>query len=135
MQNLLKYKKLDYQKIISYGVIGVIGTIVHFSTLILLVELFGVDPVIGSLAGFILTVILSFLLNKTYTFKVRNRNNMILFIKYGVVSVVGFVMNYLIMYLTVDIYSLHYAIGQAMVVICIPITNFLLNNYWTFQQQ
>jgi putative flippase GtrA len=132
MQIMLKFNKSGFQKVLSYGVVGVLGTIVHFSTLIILVESFQLDPIISSLIGFIVTVVLSYFLNKTYTFKAGNGNNIILFTKYCVVSVIGFIMNYLIMYSTVEIYSLHYSVGQTVVVICIPITNFILNNYWTF---
>lgn len=128
-----KFNKEGIRKVISYGVVGVIGTIVHFATLVILVEVFGRDPISSSLIGFILTVIISYILNKTYTFQVKNKKDTILFLKYAAVSVTGFVMNYLIMYLTVEIFTIHYAIGQTIVVVCIPVTNFLLNNYWAFK--
>ncbi|WHY76790.1 GtrA family protein [Neobacillus sp. WH10] len=132
---MLKYKKSRLQKVIFYGFVGIIGTIVHFFTLVILVELFGVNPILSSIIGFILTVILSFVLNRKYTFKANSKNQKYLLIKYVIVSINGLMLNSLIMYFTVDILSIHYSFGQMIVVICIPIINFLLNNFWTFKEQ
>lgn len=132
---MLKFNKRSVEKVISYGFVGVIGTVVHFSTMVGMVELLEADPVFSSLVGFILTVVLSFFLNKKYTFKSTSRDSTKLFVKYSMVSVIGFLLNFVIMYTTVHILTLHYSIGQIIVVIGIPITNFLLNNYWTFQTE
>jgi len=126
-----KYSNLH--KVISYSFVGIIGTLIHFSTLVILVEAFKIDPLLSSGIGFILTVILSFVLNMKYTFKIKNRKKAHLFIKYLTTSIIGLMLNNCIMYYFVRILSLHYSIGQAVVVICIPIINFLINNYWTFK--
>jgi putative flippase GtrA len=123
------------QKILSYGFVGVIGTIVHFLTLIILVEVFKVGPILSSVIGFILTVILSFFLNSTYTFKGENRKRKYVFVKYVIVSLVGLSVNSLIMFFTITFLSLHYSIGQCIVIISIPVLNFLLNNFWTFSDK
>lgn len=120
-------------KVCSYGIIGLIGTLIHLLTLVILVENFRCDPVISSAVGFILALVVSFLLNKTITFKGKSNQAFTLLIKYTVVSCLGFLMNSAIMYSTVHIFMLHYALGQAIVIIILPATNFLVNNYWTFK--
>lgn len=120
-------------KLFTYGFVGVIGTAIHFSTLALLVEWFDQDPVFSSSVGFVLTVIVSFYLNKKYTFRVQAGKTSSKFLKYVIVSSSGFVLNGLIMFLAVDVLSWHYFIGQSIVVVVLPVSNFLLNNYWTFR--
>jgi putative flippase GtrA len=124
---------LKYKKVITYGVIGVFGTSIHFSTLVLMVEFFGIDPIISSITGFVLTVIISFFLNKNYTFNAHSENRIYLFIKYFVVSLCGLFLNSFTMYFTIKILSLHYLIGQVIVVVFVPIINFSLNYFWTFR--
>ena len=55
------------KRILKYGLVGVLGTVVHWGTLIALVEGLRVDPMLSSTAGFILTLILSFYLNLRWT--------------------------------------------------------------------
>ena len=130
-----KIKQMNFNKLIAYGIIGLLGTLIHFTSLVFFVEIINLDPVLSSSIGFILTIIVSFILNKKFTFKVKTRSNSILFIKYTIVSFTGFFINSLIMYSTVHLLSIHYSIGQAIVVIVLPISNFLLNNYWTFYEK
>ena len=119
-------------KFIRYIIVGLMGTIIHFSTVIFLVELVHLDPVISSCLGFILTVIVSYLFNRNWTFKsTANWNKQL--IKYVVVSCIGFTLNLTIVYITVDILSWYYMYGQLCVIAVIPIVNFTLNNLWTFK--
>jgi putative flippase GtrA len=130
----LNVDKKQLVKLFSYGLVGVIGTLIHFSVLILLVELFQLDPVLSSSIGFIVTVIVSFYLNRRFTFRSKLSKTTVTFIKYTLVSCSGFILNSVIMYISVHILLFHYSIGQAIVVVVLPISNFLLNNYWTFKE-
>ena len=51
--------------------VGVATTIVHYGVLIALVETWDVHPVLGTSAGFVAAVFLSYLLNREYTFDAR----------------------------------------------------------------
>lgn len=130
----LRLDKSHVLKLFLYGIIGLVGTLIHFSVLVLLVELFHLEPVLSSSIGFIVTVIVSFYLNRRFTFRTKSNQTTVTFIKYTVVSCSGFILNSVIMYGAVHILSLHYSIAQAIVVAVLPISNFLLNNYWTFKE-
>jgi putative flippase GtrA len=132
--NKLSMDEGQFFKLFSYGMIGITGTLIHFSVLVLLVELFHLEPVLSSSIGFIITIIVSFYLNRRFTFRATSSKTTVTFIKYTVVSCSGFILNSVIMYGSVHILSLHYSIAQAIVVIVLPISNFLLNNYWTFRE-
>lgn len=120
-------------KMFRYGVVGIIGTGIHFGTLILLVEIFSLDPVISSTIGFILTLIVSYILNYFWTFASSQAHSRAIF-RYAVVSISGLLLNAIIMYITVNILDWHYVLGQTVVIFVIPITNFALNNWWSFRE-
>lgn len=51
--------------------VGVVGTIVHYSVLIALVELLHVSPVVGTFCGFIVAAFVNYSLNRKFTFENR----------------------------------------------------------------
>ena len=120
------------RKIVRYAVVGAIGTAVHFGILGLLVEVFHIEPVTSSTAGFIVTVIVSYVLNHKWTFR-SDRGHGSALPRYIIVSVSGMFLNSGIMYLTVHIFGLWYILGQCMVVVVVPITNFVFNYRWSFR--
>ena len=120
-----------FLKFIKYSVVGCISVLIYFLSVFVLVELFDKDPIFGSTLSFIIMTFISFLLNKKYTFGSDFSYNQLL--RFLVVSAIGFTLNFGIMYLVVNVLSLHYSIGELLTTLIIPIINFILNNYWTFK--
>jgi putative flippase GtrA len=117
-------------KFIKYSVVGCISVLIYFLSVFVLVELFDKDPIFGSTLSFIIMTFFSFLLNKKYTFSSDFSYNQLL--RFLVVSAIGFTLNFVIMYLVVNVLSLHYSIGELITTLILPLINFILNNYWTF---
>jgi putative flippase GtrA len=121
----------NHKQIIKYCTTGVLGTALHFGTLFFLVEIYEVGPIKASSFGFILTVIFSYILNYFWTFQTGGKH-LTTFIKYLSVSCSGLLLNALIMYIGIDKFGFHYGISQVFVVFIIPMTNYLMNHFWTF---
>ncbi len=130
MKNKINNKSI--KKFSKYFIVGIVGTFVHFSILVFLVEFLRCDPIISSIVGFIVTVLISYYLNYKWTFKSIKKHSNVL-PRYVVVSIIGFCLNTFIMFLTVKIIGLWYLIGQLITVVIIPISNFTLNSYWSFK--
>jgi len=122
----------SFKQMVRYGVVGVLGASIHFGTVILLVEVFKQNPVYSSAFGFSLVVVISYLLNKHWTFKIVSKEKSYRFLKYLVVSGLGFAINVSIMYYSVNIAHWSYILGQSIVTVVIPVSNFTLNKFWTF---
>ena len=120
-------------KFLKYSFVGIISTFIYFLCVFLLVELGNYEPVLGSAIAFIIMTILSFFLNVRYTFGSRIDRQKVW--RFSVVSLVGFLLNFTLIYLVVHILHLHYIIGEFVTILVIPTVNFLLNNYWTFQRE
>lgn len=128
----MKLNLESIKQMVRYGVVGVIGASIHFGTVILLVEIFKQNPVFSSAFGFSIVVAISYLLNKNWTFKVKEKGKSYRFLKYIMVSCLGFGINVSIMYYAVNLAHWSYILGQSIVTVVIPVSNFTLNKFWTF---
>ncbi|WP_163859754.1 GtrA family protein [Paenibacillus elgii] len=117
-----------------YGIVGLLGTALHFAALFVLVEAAKLHPVLASALGFVLVLLVSYALNRRWTFQ-ASASGWKPLAKYTVVSVTGLLLNIGLMYLAVDRLHWHYAVGQCLVVVAVPISNFLFNYYWTFREK
>lgn len=128
---LVSVNKELFLKFIKYSIVGCLSVLIYFLSVFVLVELFDKGPIFASTLSFIIMTYISFLLNKKYTFGNNFSYNQLW--RFLVVSAIGFTLNFGIMYLVVNILSLHYVIGELITTLIIPIINFILNNYWTFK--
>lgn len=124
-------RSINTMQFMRFGLVGIVATLCHMCTLIILVEFFNHQPLVASTIGFILAVIVSYILNCRFTFIVSG-NHVLLFSKYLIVCLTGLAINTSIMFLTVEILNWWYIMGQIPTLIIVPITNFTLNKYWTF---
>ncbi|WP_407307992.1 GtrA family protein [Desulfosporosinus sp. SB140] len=123
---------LEVPVIIRYGLVGLMGTILHFGSLILFVEFAHFDPILGSAFGFLLVLVVSYILNRTWTFRSRSRGTR-QFLTYLLVSLIGLGLNSAVMFISVHVLKWNYLYGQCLVVIVVPVSNYLLNRSWTFR--
>lgn len=118
---------------IQYGIVGVLGTTVHTIVLALCVELLSIVPVISTIIGFVCSLVISYIINATWTFKGNNSNVKESFIKYALTCTFGLLINLIIMYTVVNMAGKSYLIGQLIAVIVVPIFNFTISRFWVFK--
>lgn len=115
----------------KYAVVGLLGTALHFALLALAVELGDVDPVFASLAVFPPVVLLSYVLNRNWTFR-SEKDHYVALPKYLVISLASLATNFFVMNTLVNVYGMWYIAAQVCSIGIIPIVNFLLKKYWAF---
>lgn len=120
-------------KFLRYSMVGVICTTIYFLSMFICVEIVSIKPVPSSAISFIVMTIFSYLLNKKYTFGGVYSHSQ--FVKFSTVASLGFALNVGIMYVIVSVLSFHYFLGELVTVLVIPLINFLLNHYWTFNTE
>ncbi|WP_445670821.1 GtrA family protein [Paenibacillus sp. FSL M8-0334] len=116
---------------VKYALVGVIGTIIHTLILIVLTEFFFLKPILSTSFGFIASLLLSYYLNSKWTFS-SNKMTTVSFVKYFTVSLSGLFLNIAILYIFVDLFNLWYIWAQVVIVVIVPIYNYLLNKLWSF---
>ena len=115
----------------KYFVVGVLGTATHLFLLYIAVEFVYLSPLLGTSAAFIWVVIQSYLLNRNWTFQSDKKHTSTL-PRYLIVSGIGFITNFLLMFFMLEVLGLWYIFAQILTALVVPLMNFLLNKYWTF---
>ncbi|RHW34669.1 GtrA family protein [Lysinibacillus yapensis] len=118
-------------KFMKYSLVGCINTCIYFLCVFLLIEQLHFESLLGSCFSFILMTIASFCQNVRYTFKGLVTQQRL--VRFFSVSLIGFMLNFLLIYFVVHVLFFHYMWGELLTILIIPVVNFLLNNYWTFQ--
>jgi putative flippase GtrA len=111
--------------------VGVATTAVHYGVLIALVEAWDVHPVLGTTAGFVAAVFLSYLLNRRYTFDARPTFGPGLLKYYASVSM-GLVINAGLM-AQLTAWGLHYLPAQVVASGAALVWNFLAARFLVFR--
>ena len=116
----------------TYLLVGVCAAIGHYGTLIVLTEVFGVDPVHASIIGFLIAGTISYVLNYRFTFQSTKRHSEALPI-FGFVVAVAFVINWLSMIFFNRVLEFHYLLSQLITTGLMLIWQFTANKLWTFR--
>ncbi len=119
------------QQFLLYACFGAIGTIGHYATLILLVQVTHTEPVFASTIGFIVGALINYVLNYRITFNSRKRHRETL-IKFLLVASLGAAINTTIMTVGINILDIHYLAIQVIATCFVLALNFTANKYWTF---
>ncbi|MFG1352192.1 GtrA family protein [Xanthobacter autotrophicus] len=127
---VLKYRDLIRQ-LASFVGVGLAATAAHFAALTLMVENGLTGPVAGSGVGFVVGGIVSYALNRRFTFE-STRSHAGAVPRFMVVAGVAFVLNGLIMGLLVHQLGLYYLLAQAITTGIIMLWTFSGYRLWAF---
>ena len=113
---------------------GAIGTVGHYVTLIVLVQVIQTAPVIASTIGFVVGALINYVLNYHITFNSNKRHREAL-TKFITVASLGAVINGSIMKAGIIMFDIHYLIIQVIATCFVLALNFIANKYWTFAEK
>jgi len=116
---------------LMFAGIGAIGTIGHYTTLIVLVQFWMVDPVVASSFGFIVGAVINYILNYQFTFQSDKRHSEAI-TKFFIVATIGAGINGFIMYIGVENTNINYMLVQIFATGIVLLWNFIVNKLWTF---
>ncbi len=126
-----RLNKYNHRQFILFAAIGAVGTGGHFLTLILLVEWAGLSAVWATTAGFIVGALINYFLNYHITFK-SDKAHREAMLKFFMVALLGAGINTLIVFVGVDLMTVHYLVVQLVASSLVLIWNFSANKFWTF---
>lgn len=130
----MKADKSTIGQFLLFAGIGAIGTVGHYTILIILVQLWQVDPVFASSLGFIAGAAINYILNYHFTFNSNKRHSEAL-AKFFIVATIGAGINGFIMYIGVENTNINYLIVQVFATCIVLLWNFIVNKLWTFAHQ
>jgi len=117
-------KKLISQ-FFKFGVVGVIAFIVDYLSLYLLTEFLNVYYLISSIISFLLSIIVNYILSIKWVFDIKKKQSFKDVIVFTLLSAIGLLINLLVMYLSVEVFKIHYMIGKLIATFIVMIWNFV----------
>ena len=123
LQNSLTSSKTHGQ-LIRYFLVAGIGLVVDFGTVIFTKEVLGFYYLIAACTGFILGLIVTYILSNRLVFGAPKGNRRALFILFALIGVVGLGILNLLMWLFVSKAGINYIVAKALATIVVFIWNF-----------
>jgi putative flippase GtrA len=122
------------QFILRYIVSGGAGALIQLGTDVIMVEVFGQHYQLGVALGFCLALIVTFYLQKYWTFQDPSRLHVARqFSSYIVIAALSFAGNIFLTEFFVDNFHLHYLIAHMLTIAIVVVGSFLLNTFVTFR--
>ena len=118
----------------KFMAVGAVGTVVHYTILILLVEKLSVSAVLGSSVGAIAGAFVNYFLNYYFTFRSSRRHAKAI-VQFYIVAGSGFLLNALSMWIMVNVLDIYYLLAQLVTTGIVLLLNFWLNRTWTFRRR
>lgn len=117
---------------IKFNIVGIINTIFGYSIVFGTMYFLNFDAKISNALGYILGVLLSYYLNRKYTFKSEARvKNEIL--KFFGVFIIAYTFNFLTLVLSIEYLHINEYISQVISAVVYTVTFFILSKFFVFK--
>lgn len=138
MHNLNERIEKIFLQFMKFGLVGISNTLISYIIYVAFVYL-GFHYLIGSVAGFIISVLNSYYWNNKYVFKKSDDEKRVwwkvLLKTYVAYSFTGLFLNNIILASIIEIFHVPVYIGPIIcLIVTIPI-NFVLNKLWAYRSQ
>lgn len=119
------------RQLIAFGGVGLVAVAFHYATLIGLREWRGWSPVPATLLGYVVGGIVSYVLNRRYTFA-TDASHARAGPRFIMVAAGGFVITWGLMHLATQTFSLPYLLAQCVTTGIVMLWSYAAHRFWTF---
>ncbi|NOY96962.1 MAG: GtrA family protein [Chlorobi bacterium] len=128
-------QKILDEQIIRFTIIGGITASIDYGIMFCLIEFFSINYLIATGIGFIAGSVLNYLLSILWVFeRGRYKNQTIEFTLFLLFTLIGFVLNHLVMWVGVDFLYISYMIVKIFSLVVITLFNYLSKKYLVFKR-
>ena len=128
----MKAPKSVFPQFVYFASAGAVATAAHYAVLITLVEAFEVYAVTASVAGYLVGLVIGYLLNYHFTFNSRQKHWRA-FSRFLAVALTGLALNVFIVKVAFEQLGLHYVIAQIAATAVVLMWNFCGSRFWSFR--
>lgn len=113
-------------QIFKFGIVGGIATVIDFLCIYIFKEVFNIPVIISNTLSFIVATIYNYIASVKWVFNVdENKDKKKTFVTFIVFSVIGLILNDLIMWFTTDMFQIYYLIGKIIATCFVMVFNFI----------
>ncbi|MEN3038219.1 MAG: GtrA family protein [Candidatus Kryptonium sp.] len=120
-------------KFIKFSIVGFTGVIVDFGATFIAKEKLKIQKYIANSIGFTLAATNNYILNRIWTFQSKDPEILLQYGKFFIISVIGLLLNNLIVYLLHGRTKLNFYISKGFAILVVTLWNFLANYKFTFR--
>ena len=132
MKELIKLVYGKFRNLILYGIIGSFTSFLDFCVFTVLTSLVGLHYLLANCISVLVGITTSFLLNRSYNFKVKDHSKR-RFLIFLVVGLSGLVLSNIILYVGIDLMHDNELIVKLASIVLVVGFQFLLNKFVTFK--
>ena len=129
-------KSLDFpvlKRLVKFGFVGVLASIVFYLLLWVMVELLDIPVLIATSIAFILVIIENYILHHRWTFR-SNKAHKKTFPRFVLMSILGFAINWYVMYEGVELLAINYLLVQAAAIVLVSTWNIVISHIMIFYE-
>lgn len=132
-----KFKEL-FKQFIKFGIVGAINTVLSYIITNTCFYILNLHAQIANIIAFIVTVFISFILNRKFVFNENKEQHSFwksLLKVYVSYSITGLFLTAILLYIEEQTFGIpHYIATLMNLIVTIPL-NFILNKFWAFNQK
>ena len=103
------------KQLFRFGIVGAICFLIDYSILYICTDIFKIYYLISSIISFSISTIFNYILSIKFVFNIKeDRNKNKDFINFIVFSVIGLILNQIIMWIGVDVINIYYMITKVI---------------------
>lgn len=121
------------KQLLRYGAVGVVNTGVGYGIIFGCMYLAGLGPVPSNIAGYAVGLIVSYTLNRTFTFRSTGSQRKEL-PRFVVLFMVAYLANLGVLILLVRVLRVHEGVSQVLAGVVYFALSFVLNKYFVFRR-
>jgi putative flippase GtrA len=122
---------IEVGRIIRFGIVGVGAALVYAAVTALAVESGVASPVVASVAGHLVAGLISYFGHLHFSFAV-NPDHQVFAWRFVVIALITIAMNVGVTFLLTTVLGMSYRVAVLVVMVLIPLTNYLCNRFWVF---
>ena len=122
----------DFGRLLRYGVSGGLSALTHFGVGLAGTRLLDVPPVPASTAGFVASVVVSYVLQHAWVFRSAT-GHAVAGPRFLAVTAAALGLNTAVLWVGAELLDGPFPLVQAVALVLIPVLNFVLNSRWTFR--
>ncbi len=130
--NKCSYLNNLFKKLLKYFLVGCLTVPLNLGTVLFSVEFLHFHYRLAVVLGFIFSVSLGFLFNRTWTFASESKERLRQYFKYFSIALSGMSLNVILITVLVEVFGLWYLLAQFILNPIIGFRCFLTNRRWTF---
>lgn len=114
-----------FRQLFKFGIVGTIAFAIDYGIFTLLTQVINMHYLISSIISFSISVIFNYIMSVKWVFDITKKQTAKEFIIFILLSVVGLIINSIVLYILVEKASIHELISKVIATIIVMIFNFI----------